>query len=145
MAVALTVHSNTVHSNTVHSHTFSLLFSFCIETTLLLNSMNNTPHTPKKRSPANNNYPLTEWSETLTTSQHTTSVGRDSSVGIATHYGLDRPGSNPGRGEIFRTRPDRPWGLPSLLYNGYRVFTGVKWPGRGIDHPPHLAPRLKKE
>jgi len=21
----------------------------------------------------------------------------------------------------------------------------VKWPGRGVDHPPHLAPRLKKE
>ena len=28
-------------------------------------------------------------------------------------------GSNPGGGEIFRTRPDRPWGLHSLLYNGY--------------------------
>jgi len=25
-------------------------------------------------------------------------------------------------GEIFRTRPDPPWGQPSLLYNGYRVF-----------------------
>jgi hypothetical protein len=23
-------------------------------------------------------------------------------------------GSNPGRGEIFRTRPDQPWGPPSL-------------------------------
>jgi hypothetical protein len=22
---------------------------------------------------------------------------------------------------------------------------GVKRPGRGVDHPPHLAPRLKKE
>jgi hypothetical protein len=27
-------------------------------------------------------------------------------------------------GEIFRTRPDRPGGPPSLLYNGYRVFPG---------------------
>jgi len=27
-------------------------------------------------------------------------------------------------GEIFRTRPDRPWGPPTLLYNGYRVFSG---------------------
>ena len=35
-------------------------------------------------------------------------------------------GSNPGGGEIFRTRPDRPWGPPSLLYNGYRVFPGSK-------------------
>ena len=29
-------------------------------------------------------------------------------------------GSNPGGGEIFRTHPDRPWGPPSLLYNGHR-------------------------
>jgi hypothetical protein len=43
-------------------------------------------------------------------------------------------GLNPGVGEIFRTRPDWPWGLPSLLYNGYRVFPGVKWPGHGVDH-----------
>jgi hypothetical protein len=35
-------------------------------------------------------------------------------------------GSNPGVGEIFRTRPDRPWGPSSLLYNGYRVFPGSK-------------------
>ena len=35
-------------------------------------------------------------------------------------------GSNPGGGEIFRTCPDRPWGPPSLLYNGYRVFPGGK-------------------
>jgi hypothetical protein len=31
-------------------------------------------------------------------------------------------GSNTGGSEIFRTRPDRPWGPPSVLYNGYRVF-----------------------
>ena len=30
--------------------------------------------------------------------------------------------SNPSGGEIFRTRPDRPWGPPSLLYSGYRVI-----------------------
>jgi len=35
-------------------------------------------------------------------------------------------GSNPGGGEIFRTCPDRPWGPPSLLYNGYRFFPGGK-------------------
>jgi len=29
-------------------------------------------------------------------------------------------------GEIFRLCPDRPWGPPSLLYNGYRVFPGGK-------------------
>ena len=31
--------------------------------------------------------------------------------------------------EIFRTRPDRPWGLPILLYNEYRVFPGGKAAG----------------
>jgi hypothetical protein len=35
-------------------------------------------------------------------------------------------GLNPGGGEIFRTRPDGPWGPPSLLYNGYRVFPREK-------------------
>ena len=39
-------------------------------------------------------------------------IGRDSSVGIATRYRLDGPGIESGwgggRGEIFRTRPDRP-------------------------------------
>jgi hypothetical protein len=46
----------------------------------------------------------------------------------------------PGGGDIFPTRPDRPWGAPSLLYNGYRVSSPVvKRPGRGVDHPPHLA------
>jgi len=36
-----------------------------------------------------------------------TAVVHDSSVGIATSYGLDGPGIESG-GEIFRTRPDRP-------------------------------------
>jgi len=67
-------------------------------------------------------------------------MGRDSSVGIATRYGLDGPGieSRWGGGEIFHTRPDHPWDL----YMRTGSFPGVK---RDIDHPPHLAPRLKKE
>ena len=50
-------------------------------------------------------------------------------------------GSNIGKGEIFRTRPDRPWVSPSCLYNGYWLISGGKatrawrWP----------APSLKKE
>jgi hypothetical protein len=58
-------------------------------------------------------------------------------VGIPTRYALDRRGSNHGGREIFRTHPHRPWGSPSLLYNGYRVcYPGVRPPGRGVDHPP---------
>jgi hypothetical protein len=45
-------------------------------------------------------------------------------------------GSNPGGGEVFLTCPDRPWGPPSLVYNGYRVFPGVK-SGRGVTLTPH--------
>jgi hypothetical protein len=54
-------------------------------------------------------------------------------------------GSNPGGGEIFRTHPHRPWGPRSLLYNGYRVsFQAVKWPGRGVDHPPPSSAEIKE-
>ena len=35
----------------------------------------------------------------------------------------------PVRGEIFRTRPDRPWGPLSLLHIGYRVFSEGKAAG----------------
>jgi len=50
-------------------------------------------------------------------------------------------GSNPGRGEIFRTRPHRARCSPRLLYNGQRVsFPGVKQRMRGDDHPtPHTT------
>ena len=34
---------------------------------------------------------------------------------------------------------------PASCTMGIGCFLGVKRPGRGIDHPPHLAPRLKKE
>jgi len=42
----------------------------------------------------------------------------------------------PSGGEIFPTRQDRPWGPPSLLYIGYRVFPGVK-SGQGVTLTPH--------
>ena len=64
----------------------------------------------------------------------------DSAVGIATRYGLDGPGieSRCG-GEIFLTRPDRPWVPSSLLHNGYRV----KRPGRVVDYPPPSSAEVK--
>jgi hypothetical protein len=46
-------------------------------------------------------------------------------------------GSKRGGGEIFRTCPERPWGPPSFLYNGYRVLPGGrKRPGRDADPSP---------
>jgi hypothetical protein len=54
-------------------------------------------------------------------------------------------GSNPGAGEIFHTCPDRLWGPPSLLYNGYRVFPGGKErPGRDAEPSPLLVPWSRK-
>ena len=46
-------------------------------------------------------------------------------------------------GEIFRTRLDRPWSPPSLLYNG-RVVAGGKGPGRGVNHPPLSSAEVKE-
>ena len=72
-------------------------------------------------------------------------MGRESLVSIVTRYGWAVQGSNPGGSEIFRTLPDRPWGPPSLLYNGYRVFPeGKERPGRDADHsPPSSAVVMK--
>ena len=51
-------------------------------------------------------------------------MGQDISVGIATLYALIGAGIESRWGEIFHTRSDWPWGPPSALYNGYRVFPG---------------------
>jgi hypothetical protein len=41
--------------------------------------------------------------------------------------------------------PDRLWGPPSLLYNGYRgSFPGVKRPRREADHSPPTSAEVKK-
>ena len=59
-------------------------------------------------------------------------MDHDSSLVIATRYGLDSlqfKSQLTGGGEIFRTRPDQPWRPSSLLYNVYRVFPGGKAAG----------------
>ena len=43
------------------------------------------------------------------------------------------------QGEIFRSRPDRPWGPPSLQYSGYCVFPGGKAAGAWRWPPPSGA------
>ena len=55
-------------------------------------------------------------------------------------------GSNPDGGEIFHTCPERPWGPPSLLYNGYRVLPGGKERlERGADPSPPSSAVVMKE
>ena len=67
---------------------------------------------------------------------------RDSVVGIT---GWTVRGSMHGRGEIFRTLPDRPWGPPSLLYDRYLVsFLGLNRPGRGVAHALQHSAEVKE-
>ena len=57
---------------------------------------------------------------------------------IVTRYRLEGPGSSPGGGEIFQTGP----GAHPISYTMVTgsLSPGVKRPGRGVDHPPHLVP-----
>jgi hypothetical protein len=59
--------------------------------------------------------------------------GAQSVKGLTTGWTVR--GSNNGGVEVFRTRPDRLLDPLNLLYNGNQVFSGVKRPGRGADHP----------
>jgi len=68
--------------------------------------------------------------------------GPGSVVGIVTGYGLDGLGIESQWGRDF---PDWPWGPPSHLYNGYRVFPGGKeWPGHDADPSPASIAMVKK-
>ena len=72
-------------------------------------------------------------------------VGWDSSVAIATRYGTVR-GSNPGGGTRFSASVQTgPEAHPASCTMATGSFPGVKRPGRGVNHPSHIAPRLKKE
>ena len=52
--------------------------------------------------------------------------GPGSSVGIATNYGLDDPGSNPGGDEISRPVQTDPGAYPTSCKMGTGSFLGVK-------------------
>jgi len=48
-------------------------------------------------------------------------------------------------GEVFRIGPDRSWGPPGLLHNGYWLaFPAVRRPGRGVDRPPPTSAEVKE-
>jgi len=69
----------------------------------------------------------------------------DSSVGIATRYGLDGPGIE-SRWDARFSAPVQtgPETHPASYTMGTGSFLGIKRLGRGVDHL-HLASRFKKE
>jgi hypothetical protein len=72
-------------------------------------------------------------------------VGRDSSVAIATRYGLNGAGIEFLSGRDFR-HPSRPTpDPPSTLYYVHRVsFQEIKRPELGADHPPPSSVGVKQ-
>jgi hypothetical protein len=72
-------------------------------------------------------------------------VDRDSSVGIATRYGLDGPGIESRWGARFSAPVQTDPGVHPPYYTmGTGSFPGVKRPGRGIDHPPSSSAEVKE-
>jgi hypothetical protein len=63
-------------------------------------------------------------------------VGRDSSVGIATRYELDYPG--------IANVQTGPGAQPASCTKGIGSFSGVKWPGRGVDHPAPSSAEVRE-
>ena len=71
------------------------------------------------------------------------SVGQDSAVGIAAGWSGDRIPVGMRFSAPIQTGPGA---YPAFYTMGTRSFLGrVKPPVCGVDHPPHLVPRLKKE
>ena len=58
------------------------------------------------------------------------------SVGIATDYGLDGPGSNPSGDETFPPVQTGPGAYPASCKMGTGSFWGKVRPGRAADHSP---------
>jgi hypothetical protein len=111
-----------VHKSPPLVPTLSQINALCTTTSYLSKAHFNFIFTPKSRSRS-----------------------RDSSVGIATVYGMDRRGSIPGKGKrVFSYTQlwDRLWGPPSLLYSGYwGISLGQGGWGVKLTTHFHVVPR----
>ena len=74
-----------------------------------------------------------------------TQVGRDSSVGIATSYGLDGPEIESRWGARFSAPVQTGRRAhPASYTGGTGSFPGVKRPRRGVNHPPPSSAEVKE-
>ena len=71
-------------------------------------------------------------------------VERDSSVSIATRYGLEGPGSIAGKGEISAPVQTGPGAHPACCTMGTGSFPEEKRPGRGINQPSTYSAKVKE-
>ena len=72
-------------------------------------------------------------------------MGRDSAVGIATRYGLEGPWiESRWRERLSTSGQTGPGAHPASCAIGTGSFSGVKWPGRGVDHPPLTRATVKE-
>ena len=73
-------------------------------------------------------------------------MGQDSSVGIATRYGLNDTGIEfPVRASFPHSSSSAVGPTQPPIQTVPGLFPRVKRSGRGVDNPPHLAARLEKE
>ena len=74
-----------------------------------------------------------------------TTRGRDSSVGIATRYGLDGPAiESRWRARFSAPVQTGPGAHPASYTMGTGSFPTLKRPGRGVDHPPLSSAEVKE-
>ena len=72
-------------------------------------------------------------------------LGRDSSVGIATRYGLEGPGIESRLEAKFSARvPTGPGAHPAFYTVGTGSFPEAKRPRRGVNHPPTSSAEVKE-
>ena len=72
-------------------------------------------------------------------------MGRGTSVGIATRYGLEGPGIESRWGAKFSAPVQTgPGAHPASYTMGTGSFPGVKRPGRGVDYPPQSSAEVKE-
>jgi hypothetical protein len=71
-------------------------------------------------------------------------VDRERSVDITTRYGLDGPGNESLVEARFSASDETgPGAHPASCTMGTWSFSGIKRPGRGVDHPPPSSAEVK--
>ena len=89
--------------------------------------------------------PCTKYARQITKINQTFIVDWDSSVGIETCYGLGGGDRIPMEARFSAPVHTDPRSHLSSYTIGTGLFPVVRRPGRGVYHPTHLTPTLKKE